>query len=402
MPSPSTATSMTPAWVAVLLALLIGIQPTATDMYLPALPALSHSMGANLAQAQLTLSGLFLTFGISQLFWGPLSDRYGRRPVLLVGLGLYTFCAAAAVFASTMSSLTLLRMAQGVGMGAAVVCGRALIRDLYTADMGTRVMSKGQTGLGILACLSAPLGGLLSDLWGPQAALAMVAITGALIWLAVALTFRETLLHRVPSINTRSLLHSAAEVLSHRTFWAYALLSTTTFCGLYLFLSTSSFIYIDHFGLPQTLYGAVMLVTSLSFITGTFLTRRLMNRWSIPAVVRAASMLALLSGLSLVALQLFKVDSLLASLIPICLFFISHGINQSCGQAGCVTPFPQFAGMAAALNGVLMMLCGFVVGAWMGSIQAPPHVILAWGMGVLGVLIALIAWGPVRKHGAQA
>lgn len=399
---PASRPPMTPAWVAVLLALLIGIQPTATDMYLPALPALSHHMGANLAQAQLTLSGLFLTFGISQLFWGPLSDRWGRRPVLLVGLGLYTLCAIGAVFASSMSSLTLLRMAQGVGMGAAVVCGRALIRDLYTADMGTRVMSKGQTGLGILACLSAPLGGLLSDLWGAQAALAMVAITGACIWVTIALTFRETLQHRVPSIHTRALLHSAAEVLSHRTFWAYALLSTTTFCGLYLFLSTSSFIYIDHYGLPQTLYGAVMLVTSLSFITGTFLTRRLMNHWSIPVVVRAASSLAFLAGATLVVLHLLELDSLFYTLIPICIFFVSHGINQSCGQAGCVTPFPKFAGMAAALNGFLMMVCGFVVGAWMGSVQAPPHVILAWGLGVLGVLIALIAWGPVRKHGATA
>ena len=149
----------------------MGIQPVTTDMYLPALPAISETFKASMAQAQFTLSALLLAFGISQLIWGPLSDRFGRKPILLAGLSLYTLAGVGCAWADSMELLVSWRIAQGLAMGAVVMCGRALVRDLYAPTEGARVMSKGLTGLGVIACVSPTIGGLLSGYSGPKATL---------------------------------------------------------------------------------------------------------------------------------------------------------------------------------------------------------------------------------------
>ena len=135
----------------VVLTLLLSIQPVTTDLYLPALPALTRSLGAPVAAGQLTLSALLLAFGSSQLVWGPLSDRFGRRPVLLAGLFLYTLASVGSAWAASMELLIGWRIAQGAAMGAVVMCARAIVRDLYTPLTGARAMSKALTGLGIVA-----------------------------------------------------------------------------------------------------------------------------------------------------------------------------------------------------------------------------------------------------------
>ena len=142
--------------IVLILSMLLGIQPVTTDLYLPALPMLTESFQAPMAMAQLTLSALLLAFGCSQLIWGPLSDRFGRRPVLLCGLVAYTLASVGSVLAPSMALLVVWRIVQGAAMGAVVMCARAIVRDLYQPLEGARIMSKGLSGLGVLACLCAP------------------------------------------------------------------------------------------------------------------------------------------------------------------------------------------------------------------------------------------------------
>ena len=158
MPSRSHLTTMSPALIVLTLALLLGVQPITTDLYLPALPGLTQELAASMAQAQLTLTALLLAFGVSQLFWGPLSDRFGRRPILLWGMSAYVVASIGSAFSPTIDMLIVWRTLQGVAMGAAVMCARAIVRDLYAPAQGASVMSKGLSGLGLIACLSAPLG----------------------------------------------------------------------------------------------------------------------------------------------------------------------------------------------------------------------------------------------------
>ena len=150
-------------FVVVLLALLLGLQAVTTDLYLPTLPAIRDSLGSSMAEIQLTLTALLLAFGISQLVWGPLSDRFGRKPILLWGMGAYVLASMACVAAPGIDWLIAARTVQGIAMGAAVMAARAIVRDLYPPHEGAQVMSQALTGLGMIACTCAPVGGLLSD-----------------------------------------------------------------------------------------------------------------------------------------------------------------------------------------------------------------------------------------------
>ena len=172
-------TRMSSQLIVLILALLLGLQPVTTDLYLPALPAITQGFGAGMGQAQLTLTALLLAFGLSQLIWGPLSDRFGRRPILLWGLAAYTLASVACAFAPTMAWLIAGRTVQGMAMGAGVMAARAVVRDLYPPAQGATVMSQGLTGLGIIACISGPLGGMLTDWLGWRTALVALAVFGA-------------------------------------------------------------------------------------------------------------------------------------------------------------------------------------------------------------------------------
>ena len=123
--------AMSPVLVVVLLGLLLGLQPLATDLYLPALPSIQAAFSTQVSQVQLTLTAFLLAFGCSQLAWGPLSDRFGRRPILLAGMSIYVLAALGSASAETMESLIAWRALQGASLGAGVMCARAMVRDLF-------------------------------------------------------------------------------------------------------------------------------------------------------------------------------------------------------------------------------------------------------------------------------
>ena len=397
---PATTPAMSTALVVLVLSLLLGIQPVTTDLYLPALPALTDGFGAPMTQAQLTLSALLLAFGVSQLFWGPLSDRYGRRPILLLGLSAYVIAAIGSALAPSMALLIVWRTVQGAAMGAGVMCARAVVRDLYTPVAGARAMSRGLTGLGVIACLSAPLGGLLSDVFNWRAALLALAVFGAVSLAVIALRFEETLVLKNPrALEPRTLLRTWWTIVRNPTFVAFSLLSTASYGALFTFLASSSFVFIGVLGLSKTQYGLVMFSMSFVYILGTFACRRLLPRFGVRRSVAMAAVLTLAGGLLTAALAWAGVRSVWAILLPFYLFILAHGVHQPCSQSGAVGPFPGAAGAASALNGFLMMLAAFAMGGWLGaymdgSVFPMVHGILFWS-----VAIALTAWTLVQRHG---
>ena len=391
---------MSPALIVLVLALLLGIQPVTTDLYLPALPALSEGFGAIMAQAQLTLSALLLAFGVSQLFWGPLSDRFGRRPILLWGLGAYVVAAIGSALAPSMTLLIVWRIMQGAAMGAAVMCARALVRDLYTPVAGARAMSRGLTGLGVIACLSAPLGGLLSDLFNWRVALLALALFGAAALAVIVLRFEETLAIKNPqALQARTLLRTWWTILRHPTFVAFSALSAASYGGLFTFLASSAFFFIQVLGLSKSQYGLVMFSMSFVFILGTFLCRRMLPRFGVRRSVALAATLTLAGGLLIAALAWAGIHTVWSVLLPYYLFILAHGVHQPCSQSGAIGPFPGAAGAASALNGFLMMLAAFAMGGWLGTHLDGTVFPLAYGVLFWSLCIALTAWTLVQKYG---
>jgi DHA1 family bicyclomycin/chloramphenicol resistance-like MFS transporter len=400
MSSHDTRVAMPPALVVLILAMLLGLQPITTDLYLPALPGLTRELGASMPQAQLTLTALLLAFGISQLLWGPLSDRFGRRPVLLIGVAGYVAASIASALAPTMDILILCRTLQGVAMGAGVMCARALLRDLYQPEQGAHIMSKGLSGLGVIACISAPLGGFLTAMFSWHAALLALAVFGAATLGLIAWRFEETVRHKNPrALEPATLVRTWAHILANPTFLAFSLLSVCSYAGLFTFLAASSFVFIRMLGYSATHYGLVLLGMSTLYLCGTFLCRQLLQRFGLRKAVALAGGLSFTGGTLMGVMALAGVQSGWAIIIPHGIFMVGHGIHQPCGQSGAVGPFPKAAGAASALNGFLMMIAAFGVGQWLGARMDGTVFALSNGMWLWGTLLALTSWTLVQRYG---
>lgn len=390
--------------VVLILAALLGIQPVTTDLYLPALPALTDGFGASMTQAQLTLSALLIAFGLSQLVWGSLSDHFGRRPVLLLGLGAYTLAAVGSTLAPSMEALVLWRVLQGAAMGASVSCARAILRDLYHPAEGARVMSKALSGLGVIAVLSAPLGGLMSDLFNWRAALGVPALFGAASLALAFARFQETLPRKPAGAPPApALVRKWMHIARHPTFIAYSALSIAGYGGLFTFLAASSFVFIQVLSVEKARYGLLMASVSVCYLGGTFLCRRLLARFGLRHTVAIASALTLASGsaLGLFALQGWSSGphGVWFIMLPMYGFMFAHGVHQPCAQAGAVGPFPHSAGAASSLNGFLMMLAAFGIGGWLGQRMDGTVFPLTNGIWFWSAVIALSGWTLVQRYG---
>ena len=399
-PRPMTSAPISSGRAALALALLLGLQPLTTDLYLPALPMIALGLAAPMPAVQLTLSALILSFGLAQLAWGPVADRFGRRPVLLLGLALYTVASATCVLAGNIGVLIAGRMMQGACVAATVVCGRAMVRDLYTPVEGARVMSRGMTGLGLIAVAGPATGGLLAGAGGWRAPLAAVLRCGAASGVFVWRRLPETLPVRDPhALRLAPLAAHAGRVLRHPTFIAWTALTSASYGGLFTLLAASSFAYIGVLGLSPAAYGLAMGSGALSYLAGTVVCRRWLLRLGLTGTVRRGAFFSLAGGLAMAVLVAAGVQSAWALLVPQALYTFGHGIHHPCGQTAAVGPFPQSAGVAAALGGCLLALTAFGIGLWLGQALDGTLRPLAFGLCVWSVATATVAWTLVQRHG---
>jgi DHA1 family bicyclomycin/chloramphenicol resistance-like MFS transporter len=401
-----------PDWVVVVaLSLLTGLQPITTDLYLPALPQMQQELGLSPSHVQWTLSAMILAFGIGQLIWGPISDRYGRRPVLRWGLGLYVLASGLTVMASDLGTMVLARVAQGASLSAAVMCGRAMIRDLYAPEQGARMMARGMSGLGILALGGPIIGGLTATHLGWRATMAVLGVFGLITWLFIWTKLPETLPHerRQTQLHWGRMASSWWTISRHRTFRAHVLLTSATYGGLFVYLALSSFVFIDILGTSRTVYGMGMATLSLAYLMGTLLCRRTLPRRGLVGTVRIAGWCSLIGGLAIGVVSLVPwLQHTLPpawSLLPgMWLYAFGHGIHQPCGQTGVVAAFPTQAGAASALSGFVLSTIAFIVGAIMSWWTAQPGWAgtlypMTLGMAVGGALTAWVALGRVQRDG---
>jgi MFS transporter, DHA1 family, multidrug resistance protein len=380
--------------------LFLGLQPITTDLYLPALPSMTQALGASMPQAQLTLSALLLCFGISQLIWGPVSDKYGRKPVLVAGLSLYALASIGSAFSANVESLIVWRALQGAAMGAPVMCARAMARDLYAPEEAAKLMSKGLSGLGVIAILCVPLGSVISYYLGWRFALVALAVYSAVSLALVLLKFEETNQRRNPAaLQPAILLSTWRDILAHPQFWTYALLALTSYCGLFVFLATSSFVYLKVLGQSKWIYSAVMVGMSAFYVGGTFVSRRVLAKHGVQHMLWIGGWITLASCLMYGAALLLAPSNVIALALCQFVFMVGHGFHQPAGQSGSAAAFPQAAGAASAMAGFLMMLSAFATGAVLGATMDGSVLPMALGVIFWGVMILFVAWGLVQRYG---
>jgi DHA1 family bicyclomycin/chloramphenicol resistance-like MFS transporter len=313
---------------------------------------------------------------------------------------MFTLAGLGCVLASSMQELIVWRALQGAAMGAVVMCARAIVRDLYTPETGAGVMSKALSGLGLLACASAPLGGLLTDLFSWHAALSLVMGFGAIALALVAWKFKETVHRKNPhALQVKVLAATWWHIVRHPTFVAFTCVALGSYGGLFTFLASSSFVFIDLLGLARWQYGLLLFTMAFTYLLGTVLCRRLLTRYGVAHTVAIGGAFSLVGGCWMALNAWLGWQSVVGLMGPFYLFILAHGIHQPCGQSGAVGPFPKAAGAASALGGFLMMAAAFATGLWLGTAKDGSAMPMAQSIAFWSVLTALSAWLLVLRRG---
>jgi DHA1 family bicyclomycin/chloramphenicol resistance-like MFS transporter len=389
--------------VVAVLTLLIALQPVTTDLYLPALPALRAHFNGSVSAVQLTLSVLMVSFGISQLVWGPVADRFGRRPVLLVGLTIYTVAAIVGALAPTMAILIAARAVQGIGMAAAMVCGRAMVRDLFEPHQGTHVMTQAMSVLAVISMSAPVFGAVLTSAWSWRAALLATAVFAAATLALIALRVPETVPQKQHNATRmRPLLSSYALIARHPSFITWTGLNSLGYAANFCFFSASSYVYIDTLGLSREAFGFVLGGASVAYLLGTFCCRRWIARSGVQASVRRAGWITLLAALVFLCPLMVHGHTTWTLTAGLWLHLFGYGILQPCGQVGLAAPFPRRAGSASALGGFAFALAAFLSSTWVGVISDGTALPVALTTGVLVAGCALVALIVVQRYGAVA
>ncbi|CAB3964018.1 MULTISPECIES: Bcr/CflA family efflux MFS transporter [Burkholderia] len=385
---------------ALLLPLLLAAQPVATDSYLPALPEIAATLGS----ASISLTVFALAFGIGQLPMGSLSDRFGRRPVLLTGLALYAVAALGAALAATAVMLTVTRAFQGFAMAAILVCARATVRDRYPTNDGPHVMARGFTGMGMMACVAPILGAYVTQHAGWRWVLAGMSLYASVLLAMCWRGFEES---RQQGDAGQRPAGDVREIFSSATFRVWALVAASTYTGMFCFLLLSPAIYIGYLGISPPLYGWIPAFGTLVYVASTYGCRRLLNRQSMLRTVRQGATLSL-SGAVIQALGCLLLPwSAWPLLLGHGVYCLGHGIHQPCGQAGAVSGLPHLAGRAVSWSGFIMMLFAFCIGQTAATFVDPHHQLGAWPMVVpmlvVGVTLVTIAfvWLPKLDDSTQ-
>jgi len=378
-----------------LLTVLVAFGAMSNNIVLPSLPALSRAFQAPAGIAMLAVSAFFWGFGVGQLFYGSLSDRFGRRPVLIGGLGLYTLASATCIAAPDMETLMATRILQGLGAASTQVLARAIVRDHYTPIRAARVLSLMAAAFAFASAL-APLAGGLSQSWlGWQGAFMTLTAMGLATSLVVWLRFGESLGDRdATAMNPARLLANYRSFCRSRVFAGYTLTFATAFGGMFAFHSGSSFVFIKLLGFSPEMFGLFFAFVIGGYFAGTLISARLTMRLGIYRLVALGIAICVGSGSLMLALVVAGPTSAAAILVPQFAFMLGIGLILPNTIAGALAPFPDRAGAASALLGFCQQTGGAVMVALLAILVDGTAIPMA-GCILAGALLSLICFAVI-------
>lgn len=356
-------------------AILIGavaLGPISTDLYLPSVPSIGRDLDADVAATQLTLSMFLAAFAVGQIPVGPLSDRFGRRPVILAGLALYVLASVACAFAPSIELLIAARALQALGACAGVVLGRAIVRDIYGHDRAARMLALIGSAMALAPMVGPILGGTVQVLFGWRWNFGILTAFGAATFVIAWIGLAESNDQRDPTaLDPGRMAANFRTLLCHRAYLGFALAVAFSYAGLFAFISGSSFVLIDGFGVPVEQFGYFFAMAVIGYITGTQIAARLTMRLGVRRMLLIGGIVCVTSGLAMVVLAQVATPTLgaLAIVGPMVGYMIGTGIAMPNAQAGALAPFAHMAGAASALMGFLQMAIAALVGIAFGQLH---------------------------------
>jgi DHA1 family bicyclomycin/chloramphenicol resistance-like MFS transporter len=344
---------------AIVLGLLSAVGPFAIDMYLPALPMIATDLNASAAAAQMTLVSFFVTFGLCQIVYGPVSDMVGRKPPLYLGLALFIAGSIGCALSPSVAWLVFFRAVQGAGASSVMVIPRAIIRDLHTGVEATRLMALVMLVLSVSPILAPLTGSALIIPFGWRSvflAVTLVAVAGLAL-----LTLFQAETHPVSArsdVRPRGVLKSFGQLLMHRRFLGLTFIGGLGMASFFAFLAGSSFVYIEYFGLTPLQFSFAFSVNAIGFIGASQFAATLGERFGMARMVLvAAAIYALFTGL-LLLLAVAGLNTLPLMMVLLFFGFAAMGLVIPSTMVLALDEHGPIAGMASALGGTLQMITG--------------------------------------------
>ena len=370
-----------------LLALLTALGPLSTDLYLPSLPSIASDFHTGTAAAQTTLSAFLFGFALGQIFHGPLSDRLGRKPVLLTGIALFIVASFACSFAPTIDWLVAGRFLQALGASGPIVLGRAIVRDLYEGGRAGRELSRMGSVMGLVPALAPMIGGVIETRYGWRFSFTAMLVFGVILGLIVIMGLPETLRGKTSEpLSLRSILTDYFQLLKNPRYRFYVSLSALSYGGLFAFISGSSFVLQQHYGLDAMLFGISFSLVVVGYISGTLLAARLVVKSGIDHTIGIGTAALAIGGTVMAVAFLFGPVSPFAILVPMMIYTLGVGLVMPQSMAGAMSPFPDRAGTASSMLGLIQMVFAAFGGLLLGHL-------LEWGAWPLPIMIAIFGLG---------
>lgn len=354
--------SLNPASTAFVLFLgaLAALPPLSIDMGLPGLGDIQATLGATASEAAMTLTLFLLGFAVAPLVLGPLADRYGRRPILLVGLTIFTIAGFGCAFAPTTAALLGFRVLQGIGAGASAMLPMVIVRDLFSGARARTRMSYVTLVLGIGPIVAPALGAGILALSGWRAIYGALGVCGLVILICAWWGFAESApTGQRNSLQPRAILASYRKVIGHRIFLGFALVNGLSFATMFAYISGSPLVLMGNLGVSTGAYSLIFAITAGALVAGSSLNGWAASRDKHPKLMfRTALALLLGAPFVLLALSLAGIQSV-ATIAPlVALATFSLGIIMPNSTHGALQPLGRIAGVAAAVLRAIQMVCG--------------------------------------------
>jgi len=387
---------------AIVLGLLMAIGPFAIDMYLPALPEIGRSLGAEVGAVQASLTVFFVMLGLGQIIYGPVSDMVGRKPPLYFGLVVFVIGSIGCAFSGDVEMLVAFRALQGIGACAVSVIPRAVVRDLHTGNEAARLLSLLMLVFSVSPILAPLAGSFVIRFADWRAVFWVVGGIAVLGLFLTAFTLPETRpdTMRVDS-SFRSAVRAYRVLLADPTYLGLSFIGAFGFAGFLLYLANSSFVLMDHYGLTPTQYSLAFSVNAVAFIGSAQFTSRLGRRYGLDRVAKAAVMGHAATILLLMSLYLAGIDRLE---VLIALLFVSAGFLGLVLPATGVLSLEEhgaIAGTASALMGTLHMTTAAAVAAFTSLFFDGTTLPMIMGMACCAVATLVLSLATLRRSMAK-
>ncbi len=374
-----------------LLAALSAIGPLTTDMYLPSLPDIARQLDASTPQVQFTISAYLIGFALGQIFYGPVSDRHGRKPVLLAAIALYCVASLVCALSTSIEMLIVARGVQALGGSGGIVLTRAIVRDIYSGARAGRELSLIASVMALAPVLAPIVGGVLQTGFGWRAVFLTLVAAGLVGVIVVWMLLPETLKARAAEpVSMTSMFRSYRVVARNSSYLAYLSITSASFAGLFAWISGAAFVLQGLYGLTPFDFGVAFALGSLGYMTGSALAARIVVRFGLDGVLGIGGCACAAGGLGMVAATALGLTSSLSLVLPVAVYLAGLGMVLPQGIAGAMTPFPERAGAASSLFGFVQQsvaaLCGAAVGWFLGQSAWPLTIgVAAMGCATLGL-----------------